>query len=283
MSGLRAHVRAHRVVVFFALAYVLAWGAIPWNSFMAPGALIAALVVAFLADGSTGLKEIGRRLVRWRVGGAWYALALGVPLCVNAATLGLTVATGAPVPGPDRFGIWAGVPLAIGLAIVNPLNGPLSEEPTFRGYALPILQNRRTPLLSATILAVLVTGWHAPLFVIDAFGLRPFEWVTTVAVTFWYVWLFDRAAGSSLITLVAHATEGSINVDGLYPQDSGDATRAVVFNLLLWCTVAVTLLVADRRFWSSPAPDDTRDGPWRRRPGREGKSGVRGMTPTLPA
>jgi hypothetical protein len=71
-------------------------------------------------------------------------------------------------------------------------------------------------------------------------------------------------------TLVAHATEGSINVDGRYPQDSADATRAVVFNLLLWCTVAVTLLVADRRFWTSPAPDDTRDGPWRRRPGREG-------------
>src|SRR3712207_9492895 len=79
-----------------------------------------------------------------------------------------------------------GVPLAIGLAVVNPLNGPLSEEPSFRGYALPILQDRRTPLLSATILAALVTGWHAPLFVLDDFGLRPFEWVTTVAVTFWY-------------------------------------------------------------------------------------------------
>jgi membrane protease YdiL (CAAX protease family) len=151
------------------------------------------------------------------------------------------------------------VPLAIGIAIVNPLNGPLSEEPSFRGYALPILQGRRSPLLSATVLAVLVAGWHAPLFVMDQFGLRPYEVVTTVAVTFWYVWLFDHAAGSSLLTLIAHATEGALNVDGLYPSDSADATRAVVMNLLLWCAVAITLLVASRRFWTGQAPEAARE------------------------
>jgi CAAX protease family protein len=259
VSGFRAFVRAHRLLVFFALAYVIAWGAIPWDSFFTPGALIAALVVAFVADGVGGLKQIGVRLIRWRVNWVWYALALGVPLFVNAATLGLTVATGAPAPDGGQFDVWMGVPLAIGIAIVNPLNGPLSEEPSFRGYALPILQNRRTPLLSGAILAVLVTGWHAPLFVIDAFGLRPYEAITTVAVTFWYVWLFDHAAGSSLITLIAHATEGSVNIDGLYPDGSGDATRAVVFNLALWCAVAITLLVAYRRFWTSPAPEPARE------------------------
>ena len=259
MSGIRTFVRAHRVIVFFALAYVLAWGAIPWNSFFTPGALIAALVVAFIADGRPGLKEIGLRLIRWRVNWVWYALALGVPLFVNAATMGLTVATGAPVPEGGQFSAWMGVPLAIGISIVNPLNGPLSEEPSFRGFALPILQNRSTPLISAAILAVLVTGWHAPLFFMDAFGLRPYEAVTTVAVTFWYVWLFDHAAGSSLITLIAHSTEGAINIDGLYPDGSGDATRAVWFNLLLWCAVAIVLLVTHRRFWTAPAPDAARE------------------------
>ena len=34
-------VRRHRVLCFFVLAYVLAWGAIPWDSFFAPGALLA--------------------------------------------------------------------------------------------------------------------------------------------------------------------------------------------------------------------------------------------------
>jgi CAAX protease family protein len=259
--GFRAFVRAHRLLLFFALAYVLAWGAIPWNSFFAPGALIAALVVAFTADGLAGLKAIGSRLIRWRVNWVCYVLAVGVPLFVNAATLGLTVATGAPTPEQGLIGVWTGVPLAIGIAIINPLNGPLSEEPGFRGYALPILQNRRTPLLSATILGAVIAGWHAPLFVMDAFGLRPYEVITTVAVTFWYVWLFDHAAGSSLITLIAHATEGSLNIDGLYPQGSTDATQAVIVNLLLWCAVAISLLVAYRKFWTVPAPDDSRGRP----------------------
>jgi membrane protease YdiL (CAAX protease family) len=257
--GFRAFVRAHRLPIFFALAYLLSWGAIPWNSFLPTGALIAALVVAFAADGLAGLASIGSRLIRWRVNWVWYVLAVGVPLFVNAATLGLTVATGAPAPEQGLFGVWTGVPLAIAIAMINPLNGPLSEEPSFRGYALPILQNRRTPLLSAAILAVLVAGWHAPLFVMDGFGLRPYEVVTTVAVTFWYVWLFDHAAGSSFITLIAHATEGSLNIDGLYPQGSTDATRAVVVNLLLWCAVAISLLVAYRWFWTGPAPDDSRE------------------------
>jgi membrane protease YdiL (CAAX protease family) len=261
ISGFRAFVRAHRLPIFFALAYVLAWGAIPWNSFLPTGALIAALVVAFAADGLAGLKAIGSRLVRWRVNWVWYVLAVGVPLFVNAATMGLTVATGAPAPEQGLFSVWTGVPLAIGIAIVNPLNGPLSEEPSFRGYALPILQNRRTPLVSASILAALIAGWHAPLFVMDGFGLRPYEFVTTVAVTFWYVWLFDHAAGSSLITLIAHATEGALNIDGLYPEGSTDATRAVVFNLMLWSAVAITLLIAHRRFWTVPAADDCREHP----------------------
>jgi membrane protease YdiL (CAAX protease family) len=266
MSSFRAFVRAHRILVFFALAYLLSWALLPWGTFLPTGALIAALVVAFAADGLAGLKEIGVRLIRWRVNWIWYALALGVPLAVNAATMGLTMATGAPAPG-GGLSAWAGVPLAIGISMVNPLNGPLSEEPSFRGYALPILQGRRTPLLSGAVLAVLITIWHGPLFFIDQFQLRPYQAVTTVAVTLWYVWLFDHAAGSALITLIAHAAEGSINIEGLYPEGSGDATRAVVVNLLLWCAVAILLLVASRRFWTSPAPDTAREPADRDRPG----------------
>jgi uncharacterized protein len=258
MSGFRDFVRIHRVLAFFALAYVLTWAPLPWGTFFNTGALIAALTVAFVADGRAGLKQIGVRLIRWRVNWIWYALALGVPLVVNAATMGLVMATGAPAPD-GLLSAWMGVPLAIGISIVNPLNGPLSEEPSFRGYVLPILQNRRTPLLSGAILATLVTVWHGPLFFIQEFQLRPYQAVTTVAVTFWYVWLFDHAAGSCLITLIAHAAEGALNIDGRYPEGSADATRTGVVNLLLWCAVTVTLLVAYRRFWTSPAPDDARE------------------------
>ncbi|MFI5690686.1 hypothetical protein ACIA58_02510 [Kribbella sp. NPDC051586] len=34
-------IRNHPVATFFVLAYALAWGAVPFGSFFAPGALIA--------------------------------------------------------------------------------------------------------------------------------------------------------------------------------------------------------------------------------------------------
>ena len=97
-------VRRHRVLCFFVLAYVLAWGAIPWGSFFAPGALIAALVVAGLADGWSGLRDIGARLIRWRVSWVWYALAVAVPLGAHALAVGLNIGAGASAPSLHHGG-----------------------------------------------------------------------------------------------------------------------------------------------------------------------------------
>src|SRR4051812_20179396 len=146
-----AFIKRHPLITFFVLAYALAWGALPWNSFFAPGALIAAIVTVALTRGWAGLREVGARLIRWRVNWIWYVLAVGVPLAVQFATLGLNTAFGAPA-----VALSAGIPLAIALHIVNPVNGPFSEEPSFRGYALPELQKGRSRLAATAILAVLV-------------------------------------------------------------------------------------------------------------------------------
>ena len=52
---------------------------------MAAGPLLAALTVIAISQGRAGLRELGSRLIRWRVGWRWYLVALGVPL----AALGL--------------------------------------------------------------------------------------------------------------------------------------------------------------------------------------------------
>ena len=46
-------------------------------------------------------------------------------------------------------------------------------------------------------MAIGVTIWHAPLFVMAQFGSSPIEALATVAVTFWYAWLFNQASGSA--------------------------------------------------------------------------------------
>ena len=47
------------------------------------------------------------------------------------------------------------------LRLVNPLDGPLGEEPGWRGYALPELQSRRSPRASRS--PPIVALWHMPL------------------------------------------------------------------------------------------------------------------------
>ena len=213
-------------------------GRIPWQSFFAPGVLVAALIVVALTEGLAGLKAMGSRLIRWRVSWIWYALALAVPLAVKFASIGLTSALGAPVPEIAEFNVWYSLPMAIAINIINPINAQLPEESSFRGWAQPKLQTTRTPLAATVLMAVGVTIWHIPLFVMPQFGSSPIEALATVAVTFWYAWLFNHASGSSLLTLIAHATEGTIETSTLW-QDTADMTLMMWLYGLLWCAVAL--------------------------------------------
>jgi uncharacterized protein len=252
-------IRRHPVLTFFVLACALSWAAIPWHSFFAPGVLVAALVVVSLTEGLAGLKAMGARLIRWRVSWVWYALALAVPMVVKFAALGLNTALGAPVPHLAEFDVWYAIPMAIAINIVSPLNAQLPEESSYRGWAQPRLQQHRTPLAATALMVVGVTIWHGPLFFMPQFGSSPIEALATIAVTFWYAWLFNHASGSSLITLIAHATEGTIETSTLW-QSAADTTRMTWLYCLGWCLVALVLLVFNRQFWTRPAgPVDESD------------------------
>jgi membrane protease YdiL (CAAX protease family) len=149
---------------------------------------------------------------------------------------------------------------------VNPLNAQLPEEASFRGWAQPKLQSTRAPLAATVWMAIGVTIWHIPLVVMPQFGSSPIETLATIAVTFWYAWLFNHASGSALLTLIAHATNGTIETSTLWPAGA-DTTRMFWLGTLVWCLFAIGLLVFNRRFWTQPPAevDDldhagTRDG-----------------------
>jgi membrane protease YdiL (CAAX protease family) len=248
-------VSRHRAACFFLLAYLLAWGAIPWNSFFAPGALLAAIVVVLTTDGPRGLLQLGSRLIRWRVNWVWYAAAVGIPLLVHVAATSINVAMGASAPSLSLLTPWYGLPLAIALHIISPLGGPMMEEPSFRGFAQPELQKDRSRLAATAIMAVLVTGWHAPLFFMPVFEAHPIGFVTTLAVTFWYAWLLNQTTGSVLLTLIAHGTEGAVETNRLWSPGS-DLDRLNFVYATVWCLVALSLLLMHRRFWIQTADVD---------------------------
>jgi membrane protease YdiL (CAAX protease family) len=142
--------------------------------------------------------------------------------------------------------------LAFAVRLVNPLDGPLGEEPGWRGFALPHLQRDRSPLHASAILALLVAGWHIPLLFLPGEHLAPILLVATVAVTFVYTWIFNRTARNPLMTLVAHAAEGTITL-GALGFVGADQTRVTLLYAGAWCVVALGLLVFDWSFWRGTA------------------------------
>jgi uncharacterized protein len=248
-------VRRHPIIAFFVLTYALTWGVLPLGIFGVAGPLVAALIVIAITDGRAGLRELGSRMIRWRVGWRWYAVAIGLPLAVHLVTVALNVAVGAPAPSLAQFSPWYAVIVVFAVRLIDPLEGPMGEEPGWRGFALPRLQAGRSPLLATLILSLLVAAWHVPLLLpqFAQFGLRPLDLLTTVAVTFWYTWLFNHTGGSVLITIVAHATEGSIQPPEFWSAGA-DVARVGWLYAVVWCAVASGLIVFDWRFWRGPAP-----------------------------
>ena len=136
---------------------------------------------------------------------------------------------------------------------MNPLDGPLAEEPGWRAFAQPRLQLGRSRLSATLILAVLVTCWHLPLWLLPDFGATPSIIVAdifgTLAVTIWYSWLFNHSGGSALLTLIAHSVEGLVHPQ-LFWSDPAVGSQATSVYAGVWCLTALVLIIADWKFWS---------------------------------
>jgi membrane protease YdiL (CAAX protease family) len=262
MSSTALWVRQHRLTSFFVLAYALSWT--PWvfdaaglwlgTPFFAGGPLVAVLVVIAIADGRRGFRQLGSRLIRWRVGWVWYAVALGLPVLMVLVTGVVTSWLGAPAPDLSTI-VWADVALVLAFRMVNPGDSALGEEPGFRGYALPHLQDRLSPLAAAGVLGVLTAGWHVPLVALGNLG-----WIglpSTVVITFLYVWLFNRTGGSLLMAMLFHASQGAVTF-GMLGFTGADADRVghVYFGVLVVAVGAVVGL--DRTAWRT-APESAID------------------------
>lgn len=249
----------HRLLAFFVLTYAISWASwpayasrlIPRMEFLPIGPLAAAIIVIALPEGGAGFRAWGRRLIRWRVGWIWYAVALLLPAVLVLVTGLITMALGASAQGLAQL-TWRGLLAVFAVRLVSPLDGPLGEEPGFRGYALPLLQASRPPLLSAAILGVFVALWHLPLILFG--GLSLIGLPTTYAITFLYAWLFNRTGGSVLLTFLFHNSQGTFTIGSFGFTGAGaDLAEMVYFAVVVLAVLATMTL--DRRAWRrAPRP-----------------------------
>jgi uncharacterized protein len=108
------------------------------------------------------------------------------------------------------------------------------EEPGWRGFALPLLQNRHSPLRSSLILAVIWAFWHLPMLQYDLLSMIFYLLLTVAPLAIFFTAVFNRTGGSLPIAILLHV---SINLTDQYLPASTLATSLWLVQILgiaLW-------------------------------------------------
>ena len=174
-----------------------------------------------------------------------------------SAVIGISFALGTPVSVLDSLDPWYLLLALFLFRLINPMDGPMGEEPGWRGFALPRLQANRSPLVATLILGVIVAAWHLPLVFLPGEDFSPVFLLGSVGITFMYTWIYNHTGGSVLMTIIAHAAQGVIAFAALGFIGS-EETRAVAIFTAVIVLVAVGLVAYDWRFWRSQAPTECR-------------------------
>ena len=241
--------KRHSLVLFFVLAYLFSW--IVWStsiaqangslSFHVPDAFafiglsLAAVIAALVSGGGAAFMDLIRRWVRWQVNPLWYAVALLLTLVLG----GIAVAAYQALGNAHQIGVDATLPQTLSYVVFHFFLFLVTEETAWRGFALPRLQRRFSPLNASLILGVLWGAWHIPLFLTPGSfqSTIPFVgfMVSAVATSILHTWIFNRSKGSLLPQALFHAvTDGMIVYLGVM---TGGST-------LFWLFVGVQVVAA---------------------------------------
>jgi uncharacterized protein len=242
-------VKRHPIITFFVLAYALSWWpAILYALDLLPqpivgfGPFLAALVVLALTRGKTGVVRLLRRMVRWRVGLRWYAVALLLPVAISLTAAAFNVLLGSKTPSSVELGGWTGLFSTFFILLLIPGLGGTWEEPGWRGYALPRLQVGRSALFASLILWVGLVVWHLPLILVGEIHWSDIVFLLGFVIVF--NWVFNNASGSVLIIMLMHAMNNTISGSFIGPMFSGaDSVRQAWLYAALWCAVATVVVV----------------------------------------
>jgi uncharacterized protein len=265
MSTVKAFITRHPVRTYFALAFAVSWagvlfavgpGGIPTTieQFMTigpamyvamlAGPSVAGLLMTSLVSGRPGLREVLARLLTWRVGGRWYAVAvLTAPFLVMAVSLALSLLS--PEFFPAVF-ITNDKPLLLSGLAAGLIVG-IFEELGWTGFAIPRMRRRYGVLSTGLLVGVLWGAWHFIMFwepgsfsgalPLAVLLVKLFSWLPAYRVLM--VWVYDRT-GSLLVAMLMH---GSLTATQLIMPVPGSEmsllTSILAWAAALWIVVAM--------------------------------------------
>ncbi len=236
--SLRGLLRRHPLASYFVLAFAGTWlvlllpllggnglGLLPYtlpdvatmllfvlvSTFCGP--TLAAYIVTAAESGKPGVRAFMRRYAIWRVGIQWYFVAIFGFLILFLISVTISLGTAPLVALVDQWQLLFTMFLPTFLLFA--VLGVFGEEPGWRGFALPRLQQRYGPVRGSAILAFLHGLWHFPAFFV-AGALAPFSplsfttfLLVAIAGTFMYTWIYNNTRESILLAILTHAASNA--------------------------------------------------------------------------
>ena len=263
-------IRSRPLTTFFVLAFGLTWAVwVPRAVGIPVGVVgqlwtwvpaVAALLAAALTGGRGALRDLGERLVRWRVGWRWYlviVLGLAVFSIAVAVVYVLLGGSWADAVPPALNGETPLVILPLFLAVLFVTDG-VGEELAWRGFALPRLLTRHNALVASLILGVLWGLWHLPLVWTEGATLyqQP-VWLFLLDITaksVLFTWVFLHTRGSVLLAMLLH---GATNLFAVSPvvAEGGSVALLLLAAGAKWVLVVVVIVVAGPSLARGPRPE----------------------------
>lgn len=262
MASIKSFIIRHPVLTYFAITFIISWGGVlilgtpygmpatpdqsakVWPIVFMPyflGPVIASLLMTGLGSGRAGFRALGARLLTWRVGIRWFAIALlTAPLLVGILAFLLSLVSREFLPivvtAEDKVGV------VVRGMMVGLIFGGFLEELGWTGFAVPRLRQAYSLFSVGLIVGLLHGLWH----------LLPTYWATGdasgalslndfIPPLFFYagvlpayrilmVWVYDHTE-SLLVCILMHASLTASAPWILMPAATG--TSLVIYYLIL--------------------------------------------------
>jgi membrane protease YdiL (CAAX protease family) len=270
-TGLARLARQYPLRVFFVLAYLFAWicflpavlgeGGFGIVHIKAPVKLFLLLggwapTVAALCTQWLGERNL--RILHFY--SSWKTTLLGSIAALALAMLAIVVLPAIVLSKASPLSLHWSALISLPLYTANPalfVGGPLSEEPGWRGFALPRLQARFGALPGSLLLGVLWAAWHLPLFLVPAWAgtsLWSF-FIYVISVSILITWGTNLSGLSILAPVLMHATSNisTVLMNALFkglPMRQHD--EAIYLGVVVFAALAVIALTRGRLGFKSP-------------------------------
>jgi membrane protease YdiL (CAAX protease family) len=223
------------------------------NMLFSTGPFISAIIVTLIYRGKSGLKELFRKVITWKVSVRWYFWALILPVIPQWIGLFLWAQlTGKELMLPTVTGYLSSW---VQIALISTVYY-ITEELGWRGFMLPRILSMHTWIKSSLLVGIIWSIWHYPFWITSTWTITgsliqvvlmvTASSVFAIGLSVILTWIFKNTRGSILLAMLLHGSSQA-NLTKMYTT-AGDlsllgSSFIIVEAVSLSITVVLLLVV----------------------------------------